>query len=89
MHDPNLGTGSMTMKKDVGKKVVGITNSPMMTKTSHGSPADWWQLLFDKEEKAREWKERMAAKEEFVPGTDTGGWKYGYTYTITADSDEK
>ena len=76
------------MKESLGKKFVGITDKPLMTKTGHGNPADWLQLLFDKEEKAREWQKRMREKEEFI-GQDPGeGWKYGYTYTITDESIE-
>ena len=76
------------MKENLGKKFVGITDKPLMTKTGHGNPKDWWQLLFDKEEKAREWQERMAQRDGFVGQESGEGWRYGYTYTITEESRE-
>ena len=76
------------MKDNLGKKFVGITNQPMLTKKAHGDPKDWWQMLFDKEDKAREWQKRMAEKDGFVDGEIGEGWRYGYTYTISEDSVE-
>jgi hypothetical protein len=66
-------------------KYVGLTDDPARRKAEHGHPADWAQRQFTSEREARNWEQQLlAAGARGGPGGE--GWRYGYTYTITADT---
>jgi hypothetical protein len=63
-------------------KYVGLTDDPAQRKQEHGYPADWSVVTFQSEAQARAWEQqRLAAGYEGGPGG--GGWRFGYTFTIT------
>ena len=64
-------------------KYVGLTDDPETRKSAHGDPAGWWQRSFSNEKEAREWEKEMLSKPGYQGGPGGGGWKYGYTYTVT------
>jgi hypothetical protein len=70
-------------------KYVGLTDDPEDRKAAHGNPVDWWQCEFATESKARGWEKAMLAKPGYTGGTGGSGWRYGYTYTITATTRER
>jgi len=75
------------MKADNGKKYVGLTDDPETRKQQHGNPADWRHWAHPDEKTARQWeKDWIAAGAAGGPGG--AGWRYGYMYTIRADTVE-
>ena len=64
-------------------KYVGLTDDPQSRKAAHGNPSDWEQRSFSTEAEARRWEKEMLARPGYTGGTGGGGWRYGYTYTIT------
>jgi len=69
-------------------KYVGLTDNPSERKEAHGNPRDWWQRSFSTESDARAWEIGMIAEPGYKGGPGGKGWKYGYTYTITAQTTE-
>lgn len=65
-------------------RYVGLTNDPEQRKAQHGNPRDWLQRRFSSEEEARAWEKEMIAMPGYTGGTGGEGWRFGYTYTITA-----
>lgn len=65
-------------------KYVGLTDDPEARKAAHGNPSDWWQKSFSTEREARQWEKDMLEKPGFKGAPGGEGWRYGYTYTITA-----
>ena len=65
-------------------KYVGLTDSPTSRRAAHGNPPDWWQREFQIETEARAWEKGMLARPGHTGGAGGPGWRYGYTYTITA-----
>ncbi len=66
---------------------VGLTDDPDRSRTAHSEPYDWTVLCFSSPSEALEWKELMLQR-GCVTGTRNGGWRVGYTYTITAQTVE-
>ncbi|MBI2373858.1 MAG: hypothetical protein HYV07_07665 [Deltaproteobacteria bacterium] len=69
-------------------KYVGLTNDLERRHAEHGEPADWkaWGP-FKSEQEARAWeKQKLAQGYEGGPGG--AGWRYGYEYTITRNTQE-
>jgi hypothetical protein len=61
----------------------GLTDDSDRRKTEHGNPPDFKVVkTFTQEKDARKWEKEMLDK-GYQGGTGGGGWKYGYTYTIT------
>jgi hypothetical protein len=69
-------------------KYVGLTDNPDVRKQQHGNPVDWWFRHFSTEKEARDWEKEMIDKTGYKGGPGGAGWKYGYTYTITANTIE-
>ena len=68
-------------------KYVGLTDDPVRRWREHGKPADWSQQQFTTEAVARNWEQVMLGSGyEGGPGGD--GWRYGYTYTITTQTNQ-
>jgi hypothetical protein len=65
-------------------KYVGLTDNPQQRKQEHGNPPDWWQRSFNTEKEARDWEKDMLSKSGYKGNPGGAGWRYGYTYTITA-----
>ena len=69
-------------------RYVGLTDDPNRRKTEHGNPSDFKVVKrFTSETEARKWEKGMLAK-GYEGGTGGEGWRYGYTYTITASTKE-
>jgi hypothetical protein len=67
---------------------VGLTDDPSRRKTEHGSPSDWKQVGFSTEAEARAWEAKYTAQPGLQGGPGGAGWRYGYWYTITAQTVE-
>ena len=67
-------------------KQVGLTDYPSQQQREHGNPVDWWQRSFLSESEASHWAKHVLAMPGYAGGQGNGGWRYGYTYTITPDT---
>lgn len=69
---------------------VGLTDDPDRRRSEHGAPSDWQQTTraFDSEASARAWEESYTGKDGYQGGGGGAGWRYGYWYTITAQTRE-
>lgn len=76
-------------KPNLGRRYVGLTDDPEQRRQQHGYPGDWWQTgPFKDETTARNWEKARIA-EGFVGGPGGKGWRWGYVYTITAETVEE
>ena len=75
------------IKMTVGKTYCGLTDDPIQRKQQHGNPRDWSTISLPNEDSARAWERKMLNM-GYEGGTGGGGWRYGYTYTITAYTTE-
>ncbi len=64
-------------------KYAGLTDNPQQRRKEHGNPIDWQQRSFYAETEARTWEKSVLNVPGYTGGTGGGGWRYGYTYTIT------
>ena len=80
----------MPGKKDIGKIYHGLTDDPDRRKAEHGNPADWEVLPmeFSDERSARAWEETNLLSPNAAGGGGGKGWRFGYRYTITEDTEE-
>jgi hypothetical protein len=69
-------------------KFVGLTDEPERQRAEHGNPSDWSQLPFFTEAVAREWERVTRTQPGYMGGTKETGWRYGYIYTITPDTQQ-
>jgi len=70
---------------------VGLTDRPDRRRQEHGDPPDWRQTgPFWNEAAACTWKRTTldALSSLGREGRDTGGWRYGYVYTIRPNTRE-
>lgn len=51
-----------------------------------GNPVDWQQTSFNSEHAARTWEAKYVGKQGYQGGLGGSGWRYGYWYTITAQT---
>jgi hypothetical protein len=66
---------------------VGLTDSPELRRLEHGDPPDWHQTSpFTSEKAARNWEAQYAGQPGFQSEPGGTGWRYGYWYTITAQT---
>jgi hypothetical protein len=79
--------GSCPEKDTSMARYVGLTDDPARRKREHGDPADWSQRPFTSEREARAWEQQMLAA-GYQGGGGGQGWRYGYTYTITPQTNE-
>jgi hypothetical protein len=67
-------------------KYAGLTDDPAKSKQEHGNPVDWRvEKMFKSEEEALKWEKGLMAL-GYQGGPGGAGWRYGYTYTITAQT---
>ena len=69
---------------------VGLTDDPGRRRAEHGNPVDWQQTgrPFNREHEARAWELSYTSKPGYQGGPGGTGWRYGYWYTITAQTRE-
>ena len=69
---------------------VGLTDDPERRRTEHGNPADWRQTdtPFNSESEARAWERNYTSQPGYQGGPGGIGWRYGYWYTVTAQTRE-
>lgn len=77
-----------TVKKTVGKGVVGLTADPKKAKRQHKNPMGWTEEgPFISVKAAREWKQYYVSQ-GYATATEESGWRYGYRYPIAESLEE-
>ena len=67
---------------------VGLTDDPERRRGEHGNPPDWKQTTFNSEVEARTSERGYTSKPGYQGAAGGSGWRYGYWYTITAQTVE-
>ena len=65
---------------------IGLTDDPDAKRIEHGNPPDWSQRAFETQPEALEWKRNELWDRGYLSGPLTAEWRFGYTYTITAQT---
>ena len=66
----------------------GLTDDLQRRKAEHGDPVDWQEVgPFQAEQQARDWEDEKH-RQGFLGDGGGAGWKYGYTYPVTAQTRE-
>jgi len=69
-------------------RYAGLSDAPDRRKKEHGNPPDFRVVhTFRVEKEAREWERQMLAQ-GYAGDTGGAGWRYGYTYSVTPDTQE-
>lgn len=64
----------------MANRIVGLTDQPEEMRRACGNPQHWQQCVFQVEEDARAWLDRMLEKSGNSGEKGGKGWKHGYTY---------